>query len=321
MLTVVILPAGIQTAIHNQSVVAGDSTKLKGDRSSDSILTYLGTSFQQPPTTMGTVEGSRAPAVVGVTTAALVISLITTTLRCFVRICLVKAFGSDDWLMVGATVRYRVCILCPCSSVSFIQSPRVILTFIQVSFILYSSFSLAGVRYGTGQHMQNLQPEDASKALKVSYNQTSTLAPSREVQSFADRDVGWPQWWWLCYLTYSATMLLAKLSIAWFLLRVAVKPVHKWIIYIGMTLTVVGSMAFFFACIFQCWPVSYFWDRSQEGSCTENGVVLALSYVFSTINIVSDFIFALLPAWIVSHLNMKLKTKVALIGLMGMGCV
>jgi len=116
-------------------------------------------------------------------------------------------------------------------------------------------------------------------------------------------------------------MLLAKMSIAWFLLRVAVKPVHKWIIYIGMALTVVGSMAFFFACIFQCWPVSYLWDRLQEGSCTENGVVLTLSYVFSTINIASDFIFALLPAWIVSHLNMKLKTKVALIGLMGMGCV
>jgi len=61
---------------------------------------------------MGTVEGSRAPAVVGVTTAALVISLITTALRCFVRFRLVKAFGPDDWLMVAAMVRYKLCVLC-----------------------------------------------------------------------------------------------------------------------------------------------------------------------------------------------------------------
>jgi len=36
--------------------------------------------------------------------------------------------------------------------------------------------------------MQNLQPEDASQALKVSYSQASALAPSRKVQSCVNRD-------------------------------------------------------------------------------------------------------------------------------------
>lgn len=117
-------------------------------------------------------------------------------------------------------------------------------------------------------------------------------------------------------------MMSAKMSIAWFLLRVTVKPIHKWIIYAAVGMTVVSCLAFFFACIFQCWPISYFWDKyTQTGTCVPDTVVIALAFLFSAISIITDFTFALLPAWIVSHLNMKLKTKIALIVLMGLGCL
>lgn len=117
-------------------------------------------------------------------------------------------------------------------------------------------------------------------------------------------------------------MLMAKLSIAWFLLRVTVRALHKWIIYVACLMTIASCLTFLFACAFQCWPVSYYWDKyTQTGTCINNEVVIALAYLFSVINIISDFTFALLPAWIVSHLNMKLKTKLALIVLMGLGCM
>lgn len=117
-------------------------------------------------------------------------------------------------------------------------------------------------------------------------------------------------------------MTLAKTSIAWFLLRVAVQRIHKWIIHAATVMTIVSCCTFFFACAFQCSPVSYFWDKyTQTGTCISDEVVIALAYLFSAISIISDFIFALLPAWIVSHLNIKLKTKLALITLMGLGCL
>jgi hypothetical protein len=50
-------------------------------------------------------------------------------------------------------------------------------------------------------------------------------------------------------------------------------------------------------------------------------VVIALALLFSAINIVTDFTFALMPAWILSHLTMRLKTKILLSILMGLGCV
>ncbi|KAL2255660.1 hypothetical protein VTK26DRAFT_2933 [Humicola hyalothermophila] len=210
---------------------------------------------------------SRASTIVGVNSAFLALAVTTAVLRIYVRTRLVKAFGLDDWLMTLATI----------------------------SFILYCTFSLTGVHYGTGKHYWELSEENYATA---------------------------KMWWYRCYLTYATTMLCCKLSIGWILLRVSVRRMHKGIIYVAASLTVASLVVFFFVCAFQCSPVSYFWDKyTQTGKCIDDNVIISLSYFFSALSILTDFVFALLPAWIVSHLNMKLKTKFALITLMGMGCV
>ena len=117
-------------------------------------------------------------------------------------------------------------------------------------------------------------------------------------------------------------MAVAKMSIGVFLLRVTVKRLHKWIIQAAMIVTVVTCLTFFFVSTFQCHPVSYFWDKhTQTGKCIPNDVIVILSYVFSVASVVTDFTFALLPAWIISHLNMQRQTKAALMTLMAMGCM
>jgi len=130
------------------------------------------------------------------------------------------------------------------------------------------------------------------------------------------------QWWWFCYPSYAVTMTLTKLSITFFFRRIIVERVHKWILGIAMATTIISCTVFFFACIFQCWPVSYYWNKySQTGTCIPDQVVIALALLFSAINIITDFTFALLPAWIISHLAIRRKTKWALCLLMGLGCV
>jgi hypothetical protein len=47
---------------------------------------------------------NRGPELIGVNIAFLATAIIANLLRCFVRVRMVKAFGVDDWLMVGATV-------------------------------------------------------------------------------------------------------------------------------------------------------------------------------------------------------------------------
>jgi hypothetical protein len=53
-------------------------------------------------------------------------------------------------------------------------------------------------------------------------------------------------------------MILSKISIGVFLLRVAVQKIHKWIIYAAMAITGFTGAVFFFVTVFQCTPISYF---------------------------------------------------------------
>ena len=116
-------------------------------------------------------------------------------------------------------------------------------------------------------------------------------------------------------------MILSKVSIAAFMLRIVVKRIHMWIIYLAVGFTVIAGITFFFVSIFQCHPISYFWNKDQEGKCMNVDIVIALVYVYSAFSVISDFTFALLPIFIVWHLKMEKRAKLALIPLLCMGCV
>lgn len=88
-----------------------------------------------------------------------------------------------------------------------------------------------------------------------------------------------------------------------------------------MSVSVVTGLTFFFVTIFQCHPVSYFYDKSQDGTCVDMNVVIALGFVYSVSSIITDFTFAILPALIVWNLQLKRRTKIALIPLLTMGVV
>lgn len=116
-------------------------------------------------------------------------------------------------------------------------------------------------------------------------------------------------------------MICSKLSFAWFLLRITTARIHAWIIYGASTVTVLAGFAFFFVTLFQCHPISYYWDRDQSGHCFKMNVIMAVAYIYSAISVLTDFTFAALPGFVIWNLQMAKKTKIALIVLIAMGCV
>jgi hypothetical protein len=117
-------------------------------------------------------------------------------------------------------------------------------------------------------------------------------------------------------------MITVKLSIGLFLLRVTIKPLHRWIIYIAMGLTVLTGLVFFFVTLLQCAPLSYFWDKSSgKGWCINVDVIIALTFLYSAVSVICDFTFAILPIFLVWNLNMSFKTRILLIPILGMACV
>ncbi|KAK3380594.1 hypothetical protein B0T24DRAFT_548385 [Lasiosphaeria ovina] len=165
----------------------------------------------------------------------------------------------------------------------------------QVSFTMFVALGFAGLRFGVGQQSHTLDFGDMELALGF---------------------------WWGCYLSYDTTMTFAKLSIAWFFARVAVRPAHKRILYAIMAVVAASGVAFFLAAALQCRPVSFFWDKSIEsGQCMDNNVVIALGLLFGNLGIVTDLILTLGPMWVVSRLNMNARTKGVMMVFMAMGLV
>jgi hypothetical protein len=116
-------------------------------------------------------------------------------------------------------------------------------------------------------------------------------------------------------------MIAAKISIGLFLLRVTIKPIHKWIIYIVMGLTALTGLVFFFVTLLQCTPISYFWNKKQTGFCVNIDIIIALTFLYSAISVICDFTFAILPVFLVWGLNMDLKTRALLVPILGMACM
>lgn len=165
-----------------------------------------------------------------------------------------------------------------------------------VTFVFYIACSISGVTYGTGQHHVNLEPKNIQKA---KHN------------------------WWFCYLGYSATMIFSKSSIGWFLLRITTQRRDKWIVYISVFMSILTGIIFFFVTLFQCQPIDYFWNREegQQGTCVPADVIIGLAFLYSSINVIVDFAFALLPFFLVWKLQLDKRTKITLIPILGMGCI
>jgi hypothetical protein len=129
------------------------------------------------------------------------------------------------------------------------------------------------------------------------------------------------QYWYFCYIWYFLTMIMTKISIGYFLLRITVERIHIWIIYLAMLLSVVTGLVFFFVTMLQCQPVSYFWNKSQDGSCINIEIIIALTYMYSAFSVICDFTFAILPIVLIMQLQMNRRIKIALIPIMLMACV
>ena len=117
-------------------------------------------------------------------------------------------------------------------------------------------------------------------------------------------------------------MMASKASIAVFLLRISgTRRLHSWIIYISLGFSLITTLTFLFVCMLQCQPISYFWTRSGNGKCIDLQVIIALTYTFSSFSMVTDYVFAILPIFMVWNLNMSKRSKWMLVPLFLMGTV
>lgn len=114
-----------------------------------------------------------------------------------------------------------------------------------------------------------------------------------------------------------------KASICVFLLRIAVAPVHRIIIWITIGVHEVYSIFFFFIFVFQCVPSAYFWTKytGGKGKCMNPRVSVDAFYGYSAISCAGDWILGILPVFIVWKLQMNNRTKASVAAILAVGAM
>lgn len=117
--------------------------------------------------------------------------------------------------------------------------------------------------------------------------------------------------------------MAVKASIAVMLLRLMVKPIHRYIIWAVIIPTELFSIAFFFLFIFQCQPSKYFWTRYTGGSghCIDPMITVNFVYAYSALTCVGDWVFAIIPWALVWDLQMPRTQKMFVGAVLTMGAV
>lgn len=127
-------------------------------------------------------------------------------------------------------------------------------------------------------------------------------------------------WQALATATYILNMMFIKLSIAVFLLRLAVQRRYTYTIYTSMVVVAIWSLALFLWDIFQCSPVQAQWDYTiPDLKCVSAQEVVNGAYALSIMTIISDFLYALLPIPMVWKVQMTTQAKSTVVVILGLG--
>lgn len=147
-----------------------------------------------------------------------------------------------------------------------------------------------------GKHNEAIENEDAEvQALMVS--KPFHLGVNHELDTYSY------QWQALATATYILDMMFIKLSIGVFLLRLCVKKVYNWIIWVSLTIISIWSIVLFFWNLFQCHPVEMQWDfRIKEGKCVSVDQIVSAAYAISVMTVVSDWLYVSKPSYFVPML-------------------
>ncbi|KZL86411.1 integral membrane protein, partial [Colletotrichum incanum] len=149
-------------------------------------------------------------------------------------------------------------------------------------------------QYGLGKHYRTIDPADYVKFQHAAFY--SVIVSS------------------------AAGMMFLKISIALSLLRItSLSRWYRWSLWAIISLTVLYCIGGMFPFFLNCQPMSGYWDKSTKPVCMPLDIFVRLGVLNTSLNIFTDVVLATLPVPIVWKLQMKLKLRLYLIGVLSLG--
>ncbi|MCJ1469421.1 hypothetical protein MMC07_008054 [Pseudocyphellaria aurata] len=150
------------------------------------------------------------------------------------------------------------------------------------SIVLSITINLAVV-HGYGKHKKDLTHTELLAALK---------------------------WFYFAQIFYKLVLGFNKISLLSLYLRIFLGKFFKGLCYASLAIVIGWTVGSVFATIFQCVPISAFWDKSVVARCTDSD---AFWYAYGILNILTDAIILGLPIHEVMKLQLPRREKLGLL--------
>lgn len=166
-----------------------------------------------------------------------------------------------------------------------------------------------GAMNGVGLHMVDVNLANMSKALFVRNPPSHTVSCTHDAQYFT-----------LWQIFYVSSTVPVKASICVALIRIALRPIYKRILWALLVVSVISTIVALMVVFTTCKPMACMWDRTiPDCKCGSLENVITLSYVVSAVNIATDWTVAIMPIFVLWDIQLKPRVKVVTCGILGMG--
>ncbi|GES57163.1 hypothetical protein ATEIFO6365_0001045000 [Aspergillus terreus] len=124
---------------------------------------------------------------------------------------------------------------------------------------------------------------------------------------------------------YVAAIIPIKLSISWMLIRVAEgRKMYVYVQYCVIGLFATMNIIALIFILINCIPVEANWDKSlleKGGHCQPPHVLADIYYATTAVNILTDWVTAMMPIPLLWHVQLERSAKASIIGLMSLGAL
>ncbi|OCK72870.1 hypothetical protein K432DRAFT_340970 [Lepidopterella palustris CBS 459.81] len=127
-------------------------------------------------------------------------------------------------------------------------------------------------------------------------------------------------WFSLWQIFYVTSTVPVKTSICVTLIRLTPELLYKRILWALIAGSIISTIMACIVVFTTCRPMAFTWDKTiPGGKCNSIETIIAMSYLVSGINIITDWTCAIMPVIIVWSIQLKLKLKVSVSVILGMG--
>ncbi|KAL6716583.1 hypothetical protein ACLMJK_006150 [Lecanora helva] len=116
--------------------------------------------------------------------------------------------------------------------------------------------------------------------------------------------------------------LFSRVSICLFLLRLfTVNRSWRWVLYTIIGLTTAVNVVLAATNVSQCKPRAKLWNPTLPGKCWDDEVILGIAYFQGAVSVVLDLLLSAFPIYCLWTIQMSLRIKAAICGIMSLGVV